>query len=126
MAKRVSRHAWKASYAPGWNDFHIERAWLDEHWAYGGRIEECRKSHSLSVGEARFLADRYFAEDEIIRVAYNRAKHGSTLLRDSSLSEREFWVLAPHLSTAAVVERHVMTCRSSPSAASRSARGGAG
>lgn len=38
--KPLSREAWKVRYQPTWKDHHIERAWLQEHWVYGGRIHE--------------------------------------------------------------------------------------
>ncbi len=59
--------------------------------------EQCRQSLSESVLQSKFLASRYFADNEIIRTAYNRAKHGATMLHDKSLSNREFWVIAPNL-----------------------------
>jgi hypothetical protein len=37
---------------------------------------ECRQSLDECVKHAKFLADRYFAENEIIRDTYNRVKHG--------------------------------------------------
>ena len=59
--------------------------------------EECRQSLAEAVRQSKFLAGRYFDHNEIIRTAYNRAKHGATMLHDKSLSNREFWVIAPHL-----------------------------
>lgn len=59
--------------------------------------EESRGSLSDCVRQAKFLADRYFAENEIIRSTYNRAKHGATMLHQPSLTPREFYVIAPHL-----------------------------
>ena len=52
------------------------------------------------VKHAKFLASRYFAQDEIVLSTYNRAKQGATMLHDESLTPREFWVLAPHLDIA--------------------------
>jgi len=62
--------------------------WTDE--PSRGLLSDC-------VRQAKFLADRYFAEDEIIRSTYNRAKHGATMLHQPSLTPREFYVIAPHL-----------------------------
>jgi hypothetical protein len=62
--------------------------------------DECRQSMADCVKQSKFLASRYFAADEIIRSTYNRAKHGATMLHDKSLSDREFWVIAPHLNVA--------------------------
>ncbi len=59
--------------------------------------DECRQSLRDGVKHARFLAGRYFDENEVIRVAYNRAKHGATMLHDESLTSRQFWVVGPHL-----------------------------
>jgi hypothetical protein len=205
--KRLTQTEWKNGYTPTWKDHHIEAAWLNEHWGYGGRIheetahtvvaalkvptsravghtlffrlfaefanaleiagawgwvirtrrdhqllldafltypnsaprefylasrrnrsgslthllklpseakiidalavaipewtrEECRQSMTDGVKQAKFLATRYFAENEVIRSTYNRAKHGATMLHDESLTPRQFWVLAPHLDIA--------------------------
>jgi hypothetical protein len=59
--------------------------------------EECRRSLPECVKHAKVLAGRYFAEREIIRDTYNRAKHGATMLHAPSLNDREFFVLAPNL-----------------------------
>jgi hypothetical protein len=59
--------------------------------------EECRQSLRGGVAHAKFLADRYFAQEEIIRSTYNRAKHGATMVHQPSLTQREFYVIAPHL-----------------------------
>lgn len=58
---------------------------------------ERRQSLPDCVRQAKFLADRYFEQDEVVRSTYNRAKHGATMLHDESLTVREFWVIAPHL-----------------------------
>lgn len=58
--------------------------------------EERRKALNLSVKQAKFLARRYRDHGELIPTILNRIKHGATLLHDESLSDREFWVLAPH------------------------------
>jgi hypothetical protein len=59
--------------------------------------EECRQSLSDCLRQAKTLADRYFAGDEIIRSTYNRAKHGATIVHHSSLTPREFFVAGPRL-----------------------------
>lgn len=38
MPKSISRKAWLGRHTPGPKDRHIERAWLDEHWLYGGKV----------------------------------------------------------------------------------------
>jgi hypothetical protein len=204
VAKRLTPKAWLTARAPTDNDRAIEAAWLDEHWSYGGTIqevasaalvqaldqpsarevghaqffrlfaefgnaleiagawgwllrtrrehtllldafltypfaaprtfymaaqrnrsgslvglldlpaeskvvaalaavfpdwdaEERRQSMSEAVVQAKFLAARFFDTNEIIRLTYNRAKHGATMLHLAPLSAREFYVLAPHL-----------------------------
>jgi hypothetical protein len=62
--------------------------------------DECRQAMTVCVKHAKFLASRYFAQDEIVLSTYNRAKQGATMLHDESLTPREFWVLAPHLDIA--------------------------
>lgn len=42
-------------------------------------------------------AHDYFAEDEVIRTTYNKAKHGATLFRLPDDESRTFRVLMPHL-----------------------------
>jgi hypothetical protein len=61
--------------------------------------DEKDRRHSMSeaVRQAKFLADRYFDTDEIVRSTYNRAKHGATMLHHPSLTPRQFYVIAPHL-----------------------------
>jgi len=59
--------------------------------------EECRDSLPAAVQQAKFLADRYFAEEEIIRKTYNRAKHGATMLHYPPLTELQFYVIGPHV-----------------------------
>lgn len=49
------------------------------------------------VANLRQAADQYFAQDEIIRTTYNKAKHGATIVRTPDLGPRQFYVLAPHL-----------------------------
>jgi hypothetical protein len=61
---------------------------------------ERRQTLAEFVPHAKALARRYFLDDEIMRSAYNRAKHGATMLHDSSLTQRQFWVIAPHLAVA--------------------------
>lgn len=60
-------------------------------------IEECAQSLNQGVRQSKMLARWYFDGDEIVRTAYNRAKHGVTMLYDESLPPRQFWVIAPHL-----------------------------
>lgn len=67
--------------------------------------EECRRSLRECVQQAKFLADRYFAEDEIIRSTYNRAKHGATMLHRTPLTPRQFYVIAPHLNVRGVRDK---------------------
>lgn len=62
--------------------------------------QESRRSLSEAVRQAKFLAERYFAENEVIRSTYNRAKHGATMLHHASLTPRQLYVLAPDLSRA--------------------------
>jgi hypothetical protein len=40
MAKPLTRGEWLAGYEPGDKDRHIESAWLDDHWRYGGKVHE--------------------------------------------------------------------------------------
>jgi hypothetical protein len=56
----------------------------------------------LSLKQA---AGFYFAEDEIFRSTYNKVKHGATMLRTVTMSERQFYVLAPHLLRLGVRDR---------------------
>ena len=202
MVKRLGRKEWLNRHKPGPKDRHVESAWLDEHWLYGGTIHEeaaaaivaalsarttravghalylklfaefanamevagawgwvirTRRGHALlldafltynqddprsfyaaarrnrgsavrlfdlpaeskvvealavifpdatteerrdslatSVKQAKFLAARFFDGNELFPTIFNRAKHGATLMHDTSLSPREFWVVAPH------------------------------
>jgi hypothetical protein len=57
---------------------------------------ECQLSLSEAVRQAKFLAGRYFDENEVIRSTYNRAKHGATMLHHPELTARQFYVIAPH------------------------------
>ncbi|MBA3375958.1 MAG: hypothetical protein H0U00_09145 [Actinobacteria bacterium] len=67
--KRLKPSAWKTTYTPTFKDRHIEAAWLDEHWGYGGRIHEVaaeaitsalRKPSSRAEGHALYF--KLFAE----------------------------------------------------------------
>jgi hypothetical protein len=64
------------------------------HWS----SEECTRAMEECFGSLRRAAGHYFSADEIIRTAYNRSKHGATMLRVPDLGSREFYVVAPHLS----------------------------
>ena len=61
---------------------------------------ECKKVLAETFTSLRQSADHYFAEDEIFRTIYNKAKHGATMLRTADMDDREFYVLAPHLIAA--------------------------
>jgi hypothetical protein len=60
--------------------------------------EHHRKALNEAVPLAKYLAGRYLAKDEAVRLTYNRAKHGATMLHADSHTLRQFCVIAPDLS----------------------------
>jgi hypothetical protein len=67
--------------------------------------EQCRQALAECVSSLKQCADFYFAENEIFRSTYNKAKHGATMLRTATMSERRFYVVAPHLDIRGVRDR---------------------
>jgi hypothetical protein len=63
------------------------------HWTRA----DCKAALAETFTSLRQSADHYFAEDEIFRTTYNKAKHGATMLRTADMDARQFYVLAPHL-----------------------------
>lgn len=63
----------------------------------GWSEKDCRNALAECFVSLEQSAVHYHAENEIFRTTYNRAKHGATLMRQSGLTPREFYVVAPHL-----------------------------
>ena len=59
--------------------------------------DEVRAAFDECFTALRIAAEDYFAEDEIIRTTYNKAKHGSTMFRLPNDEPRTFHVVMPHL-----------------------------
>jgi hypothetical protein len=55
--------------------------------------EEFRAMAGEAVTGLRACANQYFSHSELIRTSHNKAKHGVTMVTDTDLTPREFYVI---------------------------------